>query len=162
VFPKFYSTFTLKNTGIQNPVLINVTTGDIRPLKWMAGTADTLESVPVTDSIMAIADADYFDWPVLPEAPSSLNLAISGTMAKLTWEVHGGDPTGVIVERQIEDASGAKGKWGQVAKLDAKATEYSDLTPKKGQQVGYRVRAVNDAGQSAYSNIARAVIPAKP
>ena len=106
------------------------------------------------DSILAIADASYFDWPVLPEAPSSLNLAISGPTAKLTWEVHGGDPTGVIVERQIEDANGARGKWGKVVKLDANVTEYSDSTLKKGQHVGYRVRVVNDAGQSAYSNIA--------
>jgi hypothetical protein len=162
VFPKFYSTFTLKNTGIQNPVLIDVTTGDIRPMKWMEGTTDTLESVPVSDGIMAIADADYFDWPVLPEAPSSLNLTISGGMAKLTWEVHGGNPTGVIVERQIEDTNGAQGKWGQVAKLNGNLTEYIDSTLKKGQHIGYRVRVVNDAGQSAYSNIARAEVPAKP
>jgi hypothetical protein len=162
VFPKFYSTFTLRNTGIQNPVLIDVTTGSIRPLKWLEGTKDTLESLPVTDSIMAIADADYFDWQVLPEAPSSLNLAISGAMAKLTWEVHGGDPTGVIVERQIEGPNGVKGKWGQVAKLDGNVTEYSDSTLTEGQHIGYRVRVVNDAGKSAYSNIARAVIPAKP
>lgn len=154
-FPTFYSTFTLKNTGIQNPVLINVTTGDIRPLKWKDGTTDTLESIPVTDGIMAIADADYFDWPVLPEAPSSLNVSTAGTTAKLTWEVHGGDPTGVLVERQLEEANGTKGKWTQVAKLAANATEYSDSNLKKGERPAYRVRAVNAAGQSAYSNIAR-------
>ncbi len=151
----------MKNTGIHNPVLINVTTGDIRPLKWREGTADTLESLPVTDSIMAIADADYFDWPVLPEAPSSLDVTIAGTTAKLTWEVHGGDPTSVTIERQIEDASGAKGKWEELKKLAASANEYSDSSLKKGQHVGYRVRAVNDAGPSEYSNIARASVPAK-
>jgi hypothetical protein len=155
-FPTFYSTFTLKNTGIQNPVLINVTTGDIRPLKWKDGTTDTIEMLPVTDGIMAIADADYFDWPLLPEAPSSLNVSLVGTTAKLSWEVHGGDPTGILIERQLEEANGAKGKWTQVSKLAANAAEYSDSTLKKGQHVAYRVRAVNDAGQSAYSNIARA------
>ena len=157
-FPTFYSTFALKNTGIQNPVLINVTTGDIRPLKWKDGTTDTIESLPVTDGIMAIADADYFDWPVLPETPSSLNVSTSGTAAKLTWEVHGGDPTGVLVERQVEQANGTKGKWTQVAKLAANATEYSDSTLKKGERPAYRVRAVNDSGQSAYSNIARPAV----
>jgi len=154
-FPTFYSTFTLKNTGIQNPVLINVTTGDIRQLKWKDGTTDTIESLPVTDGIMAIADADYFDWPVLPETPSSLNVSLAGTTAKLTWEVHGGDPTGILIERQVEEANGAQAKWTQVAKLAANATEYSDSTLKKGQRAAYRVRAVNDAGQSAYSNIER-------
>jgi hypothetical protein len=155
-FPTFYSTFTLKNTGIQNPVLINVTTGDIRPLKWKDGTTDTIESLPVTDGIMAITDADYFDWPVLPETPSSLNVAIAGTTAKLSWEVHGGDSTGILIERQIEGVNGAKAKWTQVAKLAANATEYSDSTLKKGERAAYRVRAVNNAGQSAYSNIERA------
>jgi len=157
-FPTFYSTFTLKNTGIQNPVLINVTTGDIRPLKWKDGTTDTLESLPVTDGIMAIADADYFDWPVLPETPSSLNATMSGATANLTWEVHGGDPTGILIERQVEGTNGTKTKWTQVAKLAANATAYSDSTLKKGESAAYRVRALNDAGQSAYSNIARSVV----
>jgi len=160
VFPTFYSTFTLKNTDIRNPVLINVTTGDIHPLKWKEGTTDTLESLPVTDGIMAIADADYFDWPVLPEAPSSLDVTIAGTTATLTWEVHG-DPTGVIVERQIEEGGGRKRKWQQIEKLAASAKEFSDPSLKRGQRVGYRVRAVNDAGQSAYSNITRAAVAAK-
>jgi len=161
VFPTFYSTFTLKNTGIQNPVLINVTTGDIRPLKWKDGTTDTIESIPVTDGIMAIADAGYFDWSVLPEAPSSLNLAITGTAAKLTWEVHGGDPTGIVVERQLEESNGTKGKWAQAAKLAANAAEYTDSSLKKGQHAAYRVRAINDAGQSAYSNIVRGALATK-
>ncbi len=161
VFPTFYSTFTLKNTGIKNPVLINVTNGDIRPLKWKDGTSDTIESLPVTDGIMAVADADYFDWKVLPETPSSLNAAMNGVTAKLTWEVHGGDPTGILIERQVEEANGMTGKWNQIAKLAANATEYTDSTLKKGQRAAYRVRALNDAGQSAYSNIAR-VAPAKP
>ncbi len=67
-FPPFYATFTLKNTGIQNPVLIDVVSGNICPQQWKSGTSDTLEALPVTDSIRAVADADYFDWPALSEA----------------------------------------------------------------------------------------------
>jgi len=161
-FPTFYSTFTLKNTGIEHPVLIDVVSGDIRPLEWKKGTTDTLESLPVTDSIIAIADADYFDWPVLPETPSSLNLSVTGTTAKLSWEVHGGDSTAIVVERQIEEENGARGKWDQIAKLAAAATAYGDAGLKKGQHIAYRVHAINNAGQSAYSNIARGVVPTKP
>jgi len=91
-FPTFYSTFTLKGTGIQHPVLIDIVSGNIRPLEWKQGTTDTLEGLPVTDSIQAITDADYFDWPVLPEAPSSLNGTVAGNTVKLSWQVHGGDP----------------------------------------------------------------------
>jgi hypothetical protein len=153
VFPTFYSTFTLKGAGIKNPVLIDVVKGDIRPLRWKEGTTDTLEALPVTDSIMAIADADYFDWPVLPDAPSSLNVTMIGTTAKLSWEVHGGDPTGIIVERR-EDPTGGRGSWQRIAQLPASGTEFIDSHATKGQSLSYRVRSINRDGESAYSNIA--------
>ena len=162
VFPPLYATLSLKNTGITHPVLVDVTSGEIKPVSWKAGTTDTLEALPVKDSIMAVTDESYFDWPVLPETPSSLNISIAGNSAKLSWEVHGGDPTGIVVERSIDDGDGAKTSWSRVSKLPANATEYSDAGLKKGEHVAYRVRAVNAAGESAYSNIARGVVSAKP
>src|SRR6267378_3002415 len=71
-----------------NPVLVDVVSGEIKPVEWKQGTTDTLEMAPVKDSIMAITDESYFDWPVLPEAPSSLNVSLAGNAAKLTWQVH--------------------------------------------------------------------------
>jgi hypothetical protein len=153
-FPPFYSTFTLKGTGIEHPVLIDVVSGDIRPLEWKKGTTDTLEALPVTDSIMAIADAGYFDWPVLPEAPSSLNAVLAGTTVKLSWEVHGGNPRQVVVERRDDPATG-RGTWQRIAELPSSASDYVDSTFKKGQAASYRVRAVNDGGESASSNTVR-------
>lgn len=157
-FPTFYETFSLKNTGIRNPVLIDVVSGEIRPLEWKKGTTDTLELLPVTDSIMAIADADYFDWPVLPEAPSSLNAALSGRAAKLSWEVHGGDVQHVMVERR-EDREDSRGTWKQIAELPASGSTYADTAVNKGQRVSYRVRATNAEGSSASSNIVRVSLP---
>ena len=153
-FPPFYATFTLKNTGIQHPVLIDVVSGEIRPLQWKKGTTDALEAVPVTDSIMAIADADYFDWPVLPEAPSSLNASVSGTAVKLSWQVHGGDPQHMVVERREDPATG-RGSWQRIAELPSSATDFTDSRLRKGQQLSYRIRASNQDGASASSNIAR-------
>lgn len=146
-----YVTLTLKNTGIEHPVLANVYTGEIKPLEWKAGTRDTLERVPLLDSVQVIVDADYFDWPVLPEAPSSLEVKIASDSAKLTWEPHGGDTTAMAVERRMGD----RGSWERVAKLPAGAKEYTDSRLSKGQSLSYRVRALNDAGESAYSNIVR-------
>jgi hypothetical protein len=157
-FRTLYSTFTLKNSGIEHPVLIDVVSGSIRPLEWKQGTTDTLESLPVTDSIMAIADADYFDWPVLPEAPSSLDAAASGNAVKLSWQVHGGDPQHIVIERR-EDSESGRGSWQRVAELAASATEYADARSKKGQRLSYRVRATNTAGTSASSNIVRITAP---
>jgi hypothetical protein len=152
-FPPYYATLSLKNSGIQRPVLIDVVSGDIRPLNWKKGTTDTLEMLPITDSILAIADADYFDWPVLPEAPSSLTVASADSGVTVEWEVHGGNPEHVVVERRQD--STARGSWQRIAELPASATQYSDSQIRQGQKVSYRVRATNANGDSATSNIVR-------
>lgn len=153
-FPPTYSDFIIKNSGIRNPVLIDVVSGDIRPLAWKKGTNDTLESLPVSDSIMAIADADYFDWPVLPEAPSSLTALSTDKGVRLAWEVHGGDPERIVVERR-QDSPGSTA-WQRIAELPASATEYMDS--QKGLKCSYRVRAKNANGESTTSNIVRVPI----
>ena len=38
---------------------------------------------------MAVADASYFDWPVLPEAPSGLTASVSAAGVALKWTLHG-------------------------------------------------------------------------
>lgn len=157
-FPPLYTTLSLKNTGITHPVLVDVVSGKIRPVAWKPGTTDTLEGLPIRDSIMAVTDESYFDWPVLPGAPSSLNVSPVGIAPKLTWQVHGGNRTGIVVERQIEATKEGRGTWERIAKLGADTIEYSDSGVKKGQRVAYRVRAVNAEGESAYSNITRMTV----
>ena len=153
-FPPLYATMSLKNTGITHPVVIDVTSGEIKPAAWKQGTNDTLEMLPVKDAIVAIADESYFDWAVLPEAPSSLRVVLNGNSAKLTWDVHGGDPTNIVVERKLFGASDS-GRWDRLTTLPATARDYTDGVIKKGQSVAYRVRATNANGASAYSNIVR-------
>ena len=128
-FPPLYATLSLTNTGITHPVLVDVVSGEIKRVSWKAGTTDTLELLPVKDSIMAVTDESYFDWPVLPEVPSSLNLSVTGNTAKLGWEVHGGNPTGIVVERWIgaEGAASEKTTWNRIAKLLPTATGYTDM-----------------------------------
>ena len=48
------------------------------------------------------------------------------------------------------------------AKLPSTATGYSDSSLKKGEGYAYRVRAINDDGESACSNVARVTLPTKP
>ena len=110
---------------------------------------------------MAVTDESYFDWPVLPEAPSSLNASVGGGAVKLTWQVHGGDPTGSVVERRVEDAKDGREIWKKIANLAAGTVEYSDAAVRSGQRAAYRVRAVNVAGESAYSNIVRMTFSTK-
>ncbi len=148
VFPPLYSPLTIKNSGIEHPVLIDVVSGKVRPLSWEKGTTDNLASVPVRDSVMAIADRDYFHWAVLPEAPSSLNALPSHNGLRLTWENHGGHSTGVVIERRVGDQT-----WDRIAKLPATAFRYEDTSAPASAVVYYRVRAMNEAGESAYSNL---------
>jgi hypothetical protein len=153
-FPAFYSTFSLKNTGIQHPVLIDVVSGEVRRLQWKKGTNDTLDSLPVSDTVMAIADADYFDWPVLPEAPSSLNAVLKGRTVQLSWQVHDGNPQHCVVERREDSATG-RGSWKRIGEMAASVTKYDDSQLINQQQVSYRVHVTNDNGESATSNIVR-------
>jgi hypothetical protein len=146
-----YVTLILKNTGIEHPVLASVYSGEVKPLEWKTGTHDTLEKVPLLDSVQAIVDASYFDWPVLPESPHSLTVKVERASVTLAWDTHGGDATAIAVERRV----GGQGRWERIAKLPAAAKEYQDNHPPGGEGTSYRVRALNDAGESAYSNIVR-------
>ena len=144
-------TLQITNSGIQNPVLVDVTSGEMTALSWKAGTTDTLEQVPLRDSVMAIADESYFDWMELPEAPSDLVLAREQEGLRLTWKTHGGNPEFVSVERR----SGEGGSWQTVAKLPASQTTFLDSQISRDQKVtSYRAQAENGAGRSAYSNVA--------
>jgi len=143
---------TLKNTGIRNPVLIDVVSGEISPLSWKAGTTDMLQGIPVRDSVLALADASYCDWPVLPQAPSDLHAQRSGDSVALRWELHQEEarPSKVAIERR----AGNDGRWERIA-TETAAAAFTDSKAPRGPLVCYRVRALNDAGESAFSNIAR-------
>jgi hypothetical protein len=148
-FPPLVVTLNLKNTGIRNPVLVDVVSGEISPLQWKRGTTETLEAIPVRDSVQAIVDASYFDWPVLPEAPSGLGAQASGTGVTLRWELHGG-ASKVAIERRVGDA----GPWERIG-TQPSGTQFTDTKAARGPVICYRVRALNDAGESAYSNVVR-------
>ena len=144
-------TLRILNTSIQNPVLVDVTSGEMTSLSWKPGTTDTLEQMPLRDSVMAIADESYFDWMELPEAPSELVLAMEGGGVHLVWKLHGGNPESVSLERRI----GQHGRWETVAKLPPSQTSFVDKQVSRAQQMtSYRVAAENSAGRSAYSNVA--------
>src|SRR3984885_14754561 len=143
---------TLKNSGIKSPVLIDVVSGEISALRWAEGSVDTLDALPVRDSILAIADANYFDWPVLPEAPRGLSAQASGANVTLRWQLHEGNPSKVAVERRMGNTGSRE--WERIATQPPR-TEFTDTGVPRGSVVCYRVRAINNAGESAYSNIAR-------
>ncbi|MGA2136333.1 MAG: hypothetical protein ABSH50_28925 [Bryobacteraceae bacterium] len=148
-FVAAHADLTIANSGIRRPVLIDVVKGSIEPLR-KAQASDVFPNVPMRDSVMAIADESYFDWPVLPEAPSSLRAADGGDAVRLSWQMHGSEATTAIVERHGGDA----GPWTRIATQAVAQAEYVDRGAPTGA-VCYRVRAANAHGESAYSNVVR-------
>ena len=146
-FPPLHADLTIPNTGIHHPVLIDVVSGTIEPIA-KPESSDVFPNLPVSDSVMAIADENYIDWPVLPEAPSSLTATVAGNSVRLRWQEHGGDPANAIVERRAGEA----GSWTRIATQPSANTEYGDGNAPAGV-VCYRVRAANANGESAYSNV---------
>jgi hypothetical protein len=146
-FPPLHADLTIANSGIRHPVLIDVVSGAIEPIA-KPESSDVFPNLPIRDSVMAIADENYFDWPVLPEAPSSLTAAVSGNSVRLRWQAHGGDPANAIVERRAGDT----GPWTRIASQLSPNVEYVDGSAPAGVAC-YRVRVANPNGESAYSNV---------
>jgi calcineurin-like phosphoesterase family protein/purple acid phosphatase-like protein/fibronectin type III domain protein len=96
--------------------------------------------------------------PALPAPPSGLGAtAVSRNRIDLVWQDNSTNETGFQIER-----SRSGGAFSLIATTAAGATSHSDasgLTPNK--TYSYRVRAVNAAGASAYSNTASATTPKK-
>jgi hypothetical protein len=148
-FPPVHADLAIAHSGIRHPVLIDVVSGAIEPIA-KAESSDVFPNLPVRDSIMAIADENYFDWPVLPESPSSLTAAVARDSVRLRWQAHGGDPVNAIVERRAGDT----GSWTRISTQPSANSDYTDNSAPAGV-VCYRVRAANGRGESAYSNVAR-------
>ena len=148
-FPPVHADLTIANTGIQHAVLIDVVSGAIEPIA-KPESSDVFPNLPVRDSVLAIADENYFDWPMLPEAPSSLTATVAGNSVRLRWQTHGGDPANAIVERRVGDT----GQWTRIATQPSASPEYADASAPAGV-LCYRVRVANPNGESAYSNVVR-------
>ncbi len=75
---------------------------------------------------------------------------MSSTRIDLTWADNSDNEDGFKVERSLSGVAG----FAQIATVGANVTSYSDTGLEPGTPYGYRVRAYNAAGSSAYSNIA--------
>ncbi|MBI4304161.1 MAG: PKD domain-containing protein [Chloroflexi bacterium] len=89
-----------------------------------------------------------------PAAPTGLiATVISGTRVDLTWTDNANNENGFRIQRS---ANG--GAFAVIGSVLANVTTFSDLTVAVGNIYDYRVVAFNTAGESAPSNVARAVV----
>jgi titin len=104
-----------------------------------------------------VADATTPDAP--PAAPARLSAtAVSFSQINLQWADLSGNESGFQLERSLNGNDG----WTKVADVAANVTTYSDLNLSPRTRYFYRIRAINAAGASTYSNVADATTPDSP
>jgi hypothetical protein len=95
----------------------------------------------------------------VPSAPQGLTAgAASPTKINLTWVDTSDDEEGFWIERSLA----ANGPFVQVGSTGAGAESFSDTTLTAETTYFYRIAAFNDAGNSAYSNVASAITDPLP
>ena len=96
----------------------------------------------------------------LPSTPSNLSVAtVSGTELDLSWTDTNPNPCGHEIERSTDGVA-----FSYRELVFPGVTTYRDTSLQAGTRYHYRVRAVNGAGPTPYSNVASAVtqLPAQP
>ncbi len=100
---------------------------------------------------------------ITPDAPPAAPARLTATAASfgqinLQWADLSGNESGFQLERSLNGSDG----WTKIADVAANATTYSDPNLSPRTRYFYRIRAVNAAGPSDYSNIADATTPDAP
>ena len=114
------------------------------------------ESIP---EIIAFRDGlgclDLSEPGSVPAAPSSLAATLSSdTSAELSWSDASTDELGFEIDRSTSSSA-----WTLLATVGAGVTAWSDAGLTAGETYSYRVRAYNDSGASANSNVASVTAP---
>ncbi len=92
-------------------------------------------------------------------APSGLAVTgVAWNQVGLTWQDNSSTETGFALERK----TGTNGVYAPLALLSAGVTNFTDTTVVSRTTYGYRLRAVNAAGYSAYSGEVLATTPLSP
>jgi hypothetical protein len=90
------------------------------------------------------------------QAQTGLVVTASAGQLTATWQDNNSTETGFRIERS---RAGDVCEFAQLAALPAESVSYVDAGLTEGERWCYRVRAENDAGVSAYSNVACATVP---
>ncbi|MVM39318.1 hypothetical protein GO730_20040 [Spirosoma sp. HMF3257] len=94
-----------------------------------------------------------------PATPARLTATVvSFSQINLAWADLSGNESGF----QLERSPNGTDSWTKIADLSADATSYSDQGLSPQTHYYYRVRAINAAGPSGYSNTADATTPVGP
>ncbi len=92
-----------------------------------------------------------------PDPPRDLIARGTRDEIKVSWTPPADDGGSAITGYRLQWSSDAGANWADlVSNLDPSATSVSHSNRQRGQTIHYRVRAINDDGNSGWSNIASA------
>jgi hypothetical protein len=143
-FEPVNASIPIPDPKIQNPILIDVRTGKITPVTWQDKEARTIQ-VALKDSVLAVADASYLDWPQAPETPGPLVAKQTEEKANLEWKCYG-NIGGFEIQRSVDWSD-----WQKVVEVGPGTSTYSEQLP-RGRHITYRVRTLGQGPPSAWSN----------
>ncbi len=111
-----------------------------------------------SSAFSSVASATTQATVTVPAAPSNLAArAVSSSQINLTWSDGSSNETGFVIQRSTDNYT-----FVQIATVGAGVTSYSNTSLTANTTYYYRVRAVNSAGSSAFSNVASATTQASP
>lgn len=125
----------------------------IGAFEFGAGTEGNVRIRTTGTSTFVLADAVRFTRLTAPVAPMDLSAAsVSGTSIKIRWADMSSNEGGFTIERK----GPADADFIEIATVGRDVVGYLDESLDSGSSYSYRVRAVNAAGNSSYTNIATA------
>ncbi|HEX8180902.1 MAG TPA: chitobiase/beta-hexosaminidase C-terminal domain-containing protein [Pyrinomonadaceae bacterium] len=107
-------------------------------------------SVDVAGNQSVVMSQTYTIGGTAPAAPSNLTLTapIQGRVT-LSWKDNSTNETSFVIERSLSSTSG----FTQIGTVTTNTVTFNDNTVARRTTYFYRVKAVNGAGSSAYSNV---------
>ena len=127
---------------------------------WSGGMPSVFGTSSFSGYVYSIyATLSVSDIPDIPPAtPSGLTAAQStGSNIDLDWTDNADNETGYILERAVNG-----GNFSIINNSPANSESFSDIVPLTDADYSYRVKAVNSAGESDYSNTASVYVPVPP
>ena len=98
--------------------------------------------------------------PLVPDAPEDLEAEASGGRVDLDWEAPASDGGSAITGYRIEYSTDGDDWDDLVDDTESRSTRYRHRGADPGTTYHYRVRAINEVGESRPSNVAQATTPA--
>jgi len=151
-----WSTSNAESVSIDQGVGVVVSTGSMT-VTPSATTTYTLTATNSTGSVAAQVTITVNvppPPPPIPAAPTNLTgTAISSTQLRLNWSDNASNESGYKIERC--KGSGCT-TFAQITTTDANVKTFTDNGLNKNNAYRYRVRAYNNSGNSAYTNIVEA------